>query len=230
MLDKSIIILFVKAPVRGRVKTRLAAAIGDDAALGLYQNFVLDVLETVKKTGHLFALYVHPPDTGEATATWPGGPHRVMPQQGADLGERMENAFLQCFAEGIERVVLIGSDLPDLTPALLREAVSALAKHDVVIGPASDGGYYLIGFNRHTFLPKMFHGMTWGADTVFQETMTVLNASALAIYRTPEWHDVDTVEDLKALCLRSKKTWFDKSRTMDYLRKIGFMAEKGLDG
>jgi glycosyltransferase A (GT-A) superfamily protein (DUF2064 family) len=131
----------------------------------------------------------------------------------------MENAFIRCFSEGFERAILIGSDLPDLTPAVLREAVASLAENDVVIGPASDGGYYLIGFHKRTFLPLMFHGIPWSAGTVFQKTMTILQDSALTVHRTPKWNDVDTMEDLKGLCKRSKDTGFDKSRTMTYLMK-----------
>jgi rSAM/selenodomain-associated transferase 1 len=217
MHDKSVILLFIKAPVRGQVKSRLAAAIGDEAALELYKSFILDIIDAVKKTGYPFRICYYPPDSGKAVASWLGVRYRFMPQHGNDLGERMENAFIRCFSEGFERAILIGSDLPDLAPAVLREAISSLAENDVVIGPASDGGYYLIGFHKRTFLPGMFHGITWSVGTVFQETMTILQNSALTVHQAPKWNDVDTVEDLKALCKRGKDTEFDKSRTMTYL-------------
>jgi rSAM/selenodomain-associated transferase 1 len=218
MPDKSIILIFVKVPLKGQVKSRVAAVVGDETALGLYKNFVLDVIDTVIKTGCPFRICYAPAEAGQAMTGWLNTDCPLKPQQGNDLGERMENAFIQCFAEGIERVVLIGSDLPDLAPAILHEALSSLARKDVVIGPAFDGGYYLIGFNRRSFLPKIFHGIAWGTATVFQDTIAILGDHALTVHRAPQWHDVDTSEDLKALCRRARDTGFDNSRTMDYCR------------
>jgi rSAM/selenodomain-associated transferase 1 len=223
---KSVLLLFIKAPVRGQVKSRLAAAIGGETALELYRNFILDIIDSVKKTGYPFRICYYPPDAGAEVSSWLAGQYRIMPQQGGDLGERMENAFLRCFSEGFERAILIGSDLPDLTPAVLQEAMASLNKNDVVIGPASDGGYYLIGFHKHTFMPRVFQGIPWSTETVFQETMAVLQNSGLAVYQAPKWNDVDTLEDLRALCKRSKDTEFDKSMTMTYLSDNELLAKK----
>jgi len=220
MPDKFTILLFIKAPVKGQVKSRLAAVIGDEAAIYLYKNFILDIIDTVKKTGYPFRICYYPPHAGAEVSSWLAGQYRIMPQQGSDLGERMENAFIRCFSEGFERAVLIGSDLPDLAPAVLQEAMASLGEHDVVIGPASDGGYYLIGFHDDTLVPQVFQGIPWSTETVFQETMAILRNSALSIGQAPEWNDVDTVEDLKALYKRSKGTEFDTSRTMTYLSKV----------
>jgi len=219
--DTSAILLFIKAPVLGRVKSRLAAAIGEKAALDLYENFVLDSLATVEKTGIPFRICVYPPEAEKEAASWLGDRYRFMPQEGIDLGERMESAFLACFSEGLERVVLMGSDLPDLPSAVLEAVISSLKQNDVAIGPASDGGYYLIGFNKDSFLPEIFHGIAWSTKTVFEKTMTVLRDSGLAIQQAPQWHDIDTLADLKALFERSKGTSFDKSKTMTYLRNEG---------
>ncbi len=217
----------MKAPVLGRVKTRLAAELGEDTALKLYKNFILDELETVKQTGFPFTICVHPPDAGETAASWLGRSYRYLPQHGNDLGERMENAFIQCFKNGFECAILIGSDLPDLTPAVLYEAIASLSESDAVLGPASDGGYYLIGFNKRAFRPRLFfHGMTWSGETLFQDTLKILRASALAVHLTPRWNDVDTLEDLKSLCQRSKDAGANKSRTAAYLDKIGFSLEQ----
>jgi len=226
MSAKSVILLFIKAPVRGRVKSRLAEAIGEERALGLYKNFILDILDTVKKTGYPFRICYYPSNAGAEVSSWLAGQYRLMPQQGDDLGERMENAFIRCFSEGFERAILIGSDLPDLTQAVLQEAMASLAENDVVIGPASDGGYYLIGFHSHTLLPRMFQGMPWSTATVFRETMAILQNSSLSTGQAPMWNDVDTVEDLRALCKRSKNTEFDKSRTMTYLNNNEVLAQK----
>jgi uncharacterized protein len=226
MSAESIILLFIKAPVRGHVKSRLAAAIGEEAALELYKNFILDIIDTMKTTGYPFSICYYPPDAGPEVSSWLAGPYRLMPQQGNDLGERMENAFIRCFSEGFERAILIGSDLPDLAPAVLREAMASLAEHDVVIGPASDGGYYLIGFHKYTLMPRVFHGMPWSTETVFQKTMAILKNSTLSLAQAPKWNDVDTVEDLRALCTRSKGTAFDISRTMTYLMNNEVLIKK----
>ncbi len=226
MPDKSAILLFIKAPVRGQVKSRLAAVIGDETALELYKNFILDIIDSVKKTGYPFRACYYPPDAGAEVSSWLAGQYHIMPQQGGDLGERMENAFIRCFSEGFERAILIGSDLPDLTPAVLQEAMASLAENDVVIGPASDGGYYLIGFHKHTLMPRMFQGIPWSTETVFQETMAILQNSALSVHQAPKWNDVDTLEDLRALCKRSKDTEFDKSRTMTYLINNDVLVQK----
>jgi rSAM/selenodomain-associated transferase 1 len=141
-----------------------------------------------------------------------------MPQSGSDLGERMKQAFNRVFSEGWRNAVLIGSDIPDLTPGVISEALGSLEKNDAVIGQASDGGYYLIGFNEKTFLPRMFHGIPWGTPAVFRETMKILTASTRTVHLAPEWQDVDTLDDLKSLFERNRDPSFDNSRTMTYLR------------
>ncbi len=221
MQDKSIILVFIKAPVRGMVKTRLAASVGASTALELYKNFVPDIIDTVKKIGGPFTLCYYPPGAGSAVTSWLGADFRLEPQQGGDLGERMERAFANRFSEGFEQAVLIGSDIPDIPPAVLSEAISALAANDLVIGPAFDGGYYLIGCTRRAFLPRLFHGIPWGTGVVFDETMTVARNAGLTVHVLQAWHDIDTINDLRSLAERSAGTAFDKSRTMTYLRATG---------
>jgi glycosyltransferase A (GT-A) superfamily protein (DUF2064 family) len=131
----------------------------------------------------------------------------------------MERAFGQIFSEGFTSAVLIGSDIPDLTPAVFHEALESLKTNDVVMGPAADGGYYLIGFNKSAFLPYIFHGIAWGTNTVFREAMSILHGASLRVHLVPEWQDVDTLDDLKSLFERNRDTIFDKSRTMAYLVK-----------
>jgi rSAM/selenodomain-associated transferase 1 len=221
MADKAIILLFVKAPVRGQVKSRLAAEVGEESALDLYRCFVLDIVGTLDNSGYPFRICFYPHDDDNALAALLGRRRHVMPQEGKDLGKRMENAFRNIFSEGYDRAVLIGSDIPDLTPAVLREALESLEKNDVVIGPAADGGYYLIGFHKRSLFPPIFHEREWSTDRVFGETLEILRDASLRIHLAPEWRDVDTREDLNALAARSRGTIFDKSRTMEYLREKG---------
>ena len=218
MPDKPIVLLFIKAPVESRVKSRLAAAVGEEAALELYKNFILDIIDTLSTSGYPFRICFFPPDAKEAIRTWLIG-HPAAPQDGNDLGERMELALKKLFSEGFTNAILIGSDIPDLTPAVIHEALEALNENDAVIGPARDGGYYLIGFNQKSFLPRIFRGIPWSTATVFRETMNILKESSLRVHLVPQWQDVDTLEDLKAFFERNRNSGFNRSRTMTYLMK-----------
>jgi hypothetical protein len=199
------------------VKSRIAAVLGDDAALDLYRAFVLDLLDTLDRSGRAVCICVHPPDALGVVAGWLGRKRCYQPQDGADLGGRMEEAFRRAFARGASRALLIGSDLPDLPAGLLDDALRSLDRHDAVIGPATDGGYYLIGFRRETFLPGVFAAMPWSTGKVLARTMEAFRTAGLAVRRLPAWRDNDTVEDLRDLVRRSRASAFAKSRTMVYL-------------
>lgn len=214
---KPVLLLFVKAPIRGRVKSRLAAAIGEDAAVELYENFILDILERMEESGYPIRIFVYPPDSVELVSSWLGKERVCVPQTGNDLGERMEQALKQAFSEGWERAVLIGSDLPDLPSDVICGAFAALDANDAVIGPAADGGYYLIGFNARLFPAGLFHGILWSTETVFQKTQDLLRAAGLRIHVLPQWHDVDTVDDLKTLSERLQGKGCPGSRTSSFL-------------
>ncbi len=224
MPDIPIVLLFIKAPFKGQVKSRLAATMGEEAALGLYKNFTLDIIDALSASGYPFRLCFYPPDAEEAITKWLIGLPTV-PQEGNDLGERMELAFKKIFSEGFTSAILIGSDIPDLTPTVFHEALESLKKNDAVIGPAADGGYYLIGFNQKSFLPRIFRGIPWSTGTVFRETMDILDKSSLRVHLLPQWKDVDTLEDLKAFFDRNRDAGFDKSKTMTYLINNKLLAE-----
>ncbi len=220
MPDDSLILLFIKAPVKGRVKSRLAAVLDEDTALELYRNFVLDILDTIEQTSHPYRICVQPPDSIPAVADWLGRHHHFMPQDGNDLGERMGKTLHQVFAEGYDRAVLIGSDIPDLPAAILDDALSGLSDNDAVIGPAKDGGYYLIGFRINTFFPDVFHAIEWSTAAVFSRTMEVFAEAGLRVHALPAWRDVDTSEDLRDLWERNRGTAFRHSRTMNVLETM----------
>jgi len=219
MTDKPIILLFIRVPIKGQVKSRLAAELGEETALDLYTSFVLDIIDTLEGTGCPLRIYFYPRAAADAIASFLGRHCPLLPQEGKDLGERMENAFRQIFSEGYTRAILIGSDIPDLTPAVIRDALESLKTSDVVIGPAADGGYYLIGFRNGSLLPEIFRNKEWSTKRVFDETMGLLQNASLHIHVAPEWSDVDTMADLKTLALRSRDSVFDRSRTMTYLKQ-----------
>jgi len=220
MTDDPLILLFIKAPLRGQVKSRLAAVLGQVAALELYRNFVLDILASIETSGIPCRVCYHPPESGETVKDWLGNHLRFMPQEGNDIGERMERAFRRVFAEGASRAVLIGSDIPDLTPEMLSDALVSLSESGAVIGPAKDGGYYLIGFRREMFFPDIFRGIAWSTDTVFRKTLQIFERAHQQVSVLPLWRDMDTVEDLKELMNTNRNGGFSKSRTMKYLSFI----------
>jgi glycosyltransferase A (GT-A) superfamily protein (DUF2064 family) len=131
----------------------------------------------------------------------------------------MADAFVQSFSEGLEKLILIGSDVPDLTEAIIDEAFKSLQSNDAVIGPASDGGYYLIGFNKGTFLPDIFTGLMWSTSSIFRQTMKVLQESGCSVHILPECSDVDTVDDLRSFFIRNKDVDFRTSYTLSSLMR-----------
>jgi rSAM/selenodomain-associated transferase 1 len=216
MVD-SCILIFVKLPEKGSVKTRLAKDLDHGFVQTLYGNFILDLLERLAKVKKPIIIYFHPPESGNAISSWLGKNYTYAPQKGVGLGDRMKNAFKETFAKGFTKAVILGSDLPDLQKNILDMAFKALHVNDIVIGPSVDGGYYLIGFRHNSFLPEVFKGISWGTDTVLKDTLKILREKNYRVYFLPELRDVDTIEDLKALYERNKDTAFAKSRTMQFI-------------
>jgi rSAM/selenodomain-associated transferase 1 len=217
----ALILFFVKHPEPGGVKTRLAASIGPEKASELYRNFVLDTLEKLKSLGTPFRICFYPVLRKASFINWLGGEYEYAPQQGRDLGERMKAAFIDAFGQGFKRLILIGSDCPDLPLSFLKESLENFNTHDAVIGPDVDGGYYLIGFRDEAFSPPIFEGMDWGTHVVFEKTLAILKGQNRRVHILPPWSDVDTLEDLKGLFSRSQHTDFSHSNTMSYLSRLG---------
>jgi rSAM/selenodomain-associated transferase 1 len=196
-LDDRCLLFFIRYPEKGRVKTRLAASIGDERALKLYKRFLLNILSTLNQGTFLFYLCFYPADALESLRKWLGEDYLYMPQQGVDLGERMKNGFIEAFAMNLKRVVLIGSDIPTLPLEFIEEAFTSLEEKDVVIGPSLDGGYYLIGFKDKKFSPRVFKGIPWSKERVFEETMGILEQEGLTVHTLKPLRDIDTIEDLR---------------------------------
>jgi len=198
-LNDRCLLFFVKNPERGKVKSRLAAVIGNDSAVSVYKNIVDRMLSTLKEG--TFPLYIcfSPKNAQKPVKNWLGREYRYIPQNGKDLGERMRNGFTEAFEMGFKKVVLIGSDIPDLALEFIEEAFITLNKSDAVIGPAFDGGYYLIGFKDKTFSPQVFEGIAWGTQNVFDETVKKLKRFKRAVHALPYQRDIDTAKDLNYL-------------------------------
>lgn len=191
--------LFVKQPVPGRVKTRLAETLGPDRAADLYAGFTGFLVERLRTTGDQRALVFTPNDEPSARhfESLAGNEYVAVPQEGADLGERLTRAFDRAFDAGADRVVVIGSDCPLLPPDHVERAFDLLAERDVVLGPAADGGYYLVGLARP--LPGLFERIDWSGPHVLRQTIDRLREVDATLGLLPPWYDVDTAEDLAAL-------------------------------
>ncbi|MCK5421851.1 MAG: TIGR04282 family arsenosugar biosynthesis glycosyltransferase [Deltaproteobacteria bacterium] len=224
--DEPCILFFVKYPQKGQVKKRLAVELGEDVAVELYRNFAQDSLSTLERCGVQIVVCFYPPDSEYKFVKWLGTYFRYLPQRGSNLGQRMKNSFIKAFHTRFNPVFLIGSDIPDLPASVIREAFLALNTDEVVIGPSFDGGYYLIGFKNDTFLPETFDEISWGTQTVFQETIAVLQSAGYKIHLLPRWGDVDTYANLKHLIDRNQNTKFRYSKTISYLSKMaGYWGE-----
>lgn len=198
-LDDRCLLFFMKSPKKGSVKSRLATVVGDECAVKLYKSFVLQMLSTLKRGNFPFCICFYPENALKNLKRWLGAQFHYNPQKGKDLGERMKNGFTKAFQMGFKRVVLIGSDIPDLPLEFIQEAFTSLEEKDAVIGPAYDGGYYLIGFRDRAFSSQVFEGMAWGTESVFNETIEVLKQLEQRIHTLKSLRDIDTIEDLENL-------------------------------
>lgn len=139
-------------------------------------------------------IFYHPPDSGSEFKAWLGKELHYAPQLGNDLGERMYNACLLTYPG---QMVLIGGDCPEITTEIILQAFQALKTCDIVIGPATDGGYYLIGLSRPR--AELFQGINWGTEKVFHQTLQKVQALQLSCQILPTLRDVDAPEDLHVL-------------------------------
>lgn len=193
----TVLALFVRNPVPGRVKTRLMPTLGADGACRLYRAMVEDILTQARATGlplHLFH------DEGEASLLpdfWQRSASTITVQTGADLGARMASAFEHCFVAA-ERVVLIGSDIPGLDARIIREAAVGLQEVDAALAPVVDGGYCLLAFNQTGYCPAVFERMPWSTDQVMNITLRRLEQHARQVRLLDTLRDIDTIEDLIA--------------------------------
>lgn len=195
------LILFARYPVAERVKTRLIPALGPEGAAALHRRLVLRtvrVAEAWRASADADLEIRFDGGNEEAMRHWLGDGWRYRPQGEGDLGERMTRAFADSFRENYANTVLIGSDCPALSRESLIAAFAGLSHSRVVLGPATDGGYYLVGMTQS--IPELFRGVEWGTETVFKETLRILERLALQPFLLERHDDVDRPEDL--ICWR----------------------------
>jgi len=215
-------VVFLKAPEKGEVKTRLSKIIGNEIALNVYKRFALDLIETLKNIECNITICYHPSHAESCIIRWLGNSYAYSAQKGNDIGERMANAFIRSFSKGFHRVILVGADIPDLTAKIIDDAFSSLQKYPAVIGPALDGGYYLLGFNSNIFIPDVFEDIPWGTDRVYEQTLTGFEKKRLQVHTLPIWRDIDTYKDLVHFYKINKKNRSAAKNTVSYLAHIDF--------
>ncbi len=193
--------VFVKAPTPGQVKTRLAADLGAPGAAELYRVLGRGVVSACVSPGYDTAVWFAPADARRTVREWLQGlgVDAFRAQAPGALGVRMAAAFLRHFRDGARRVILIGSDCPAIDSRLVSTALAELGQHDLVLGPAHDGGYYLIGLRRA--VPQLFRGIAWSTEAVLEQTLVRARRLRLRPAFLPVLRDVDTASDARAMGL-----------------------------
>jgi len=191
--SKKALIIFTRNPELGKCKTRLAKTIGNQAALEVYKDLLNHTASIAAQVAaDRFVFYS---ESIQKNDLWDSNIFRKKLQRGNDLGAKMENAFLDLFQMTYEKIVIIGSDLPDLETNHITSAFEALNTTEVVLGPALDGGYYLLGLSKmHDFI---FNNKSWSQSNLFEETTVELRHHKIPFTTLETLNDIDTFEDLK---------------------------------
>jgi hypothetical protein len=194
---KEVLIIFTRYPEAGKTKTRMIPALGAEGAAELQRQMAERTLMQAKKLQEARHIYTEVYFTGgdrPLMQAWLGTDVVYKQQAEGNLGQRMRSAFEMSFAAGMNKIVIIGVDCPDLNTGIINEAFDLLDRHELILGPAADGGYYLIGLNRP--IPELFVGINWGTSEVLQQTITIAKNLEVNFACLPTLHDVDRPEDL----------------------------------
>lgn len=195
------LVVMIKYPEPGNVKTRLGRQIGMVRAARLYNDFVLAMIARCREMSFPVIFSCHPDRSEEDYRKWLGTDNPIIFQNGTNLGAIMQDCFEQLFLMGFVRVVMTGSDIPHLPVKYIERGCKALDDNDIVMGPAMDGGYYLLGMKKSCFLSRIFNGIPWSTSQVYPMTMQIIKENRLKCYVLPALRDVDTLDDLEELNL-----------------------------
>ena len=199
------LIIFAKHPRPGEVKTRLGTSIGMDAATAMYRRFAehaFQLADDLSSSCLRVYLFYAPGATEEEVKNWVGRPFVFAQQEGESLGERMQRAFERSFSDGNEQTVIIGTDVPELDVTTIQTAFESLSTSNVVLGPSTDGGYYLLGMNR--LLKDFFTGIDWSTDRVLEQTIQKMQSQALSFVLLRQLSDIDTEEAYRSYLQRQQ--------------------------
>ena len=229
---KLLLVVVAKAPVAGRVKTRLIPRFTPEEAVELYRCFLHDrirTLDTLKGVDRAIAFT--PADARDMFIPFSRNGIRLFSQKGVDLGERLNNIFVEKLAGGYDAVSIIDSDTPDLPQSIIQESFKRLLseKADVVFGPCYDGGYYLVSMRRPH--PELFDDIPWSTETVLSKTLEKAKQLHVKTDMLPWWNDLDTYEDLVAFYNKYRDQGTERHRageqTFLYLSRLKrIVAEK----
>jgi hypothetical protein len=187
------VLVFARVPERGQVKTRLARTLGDDKALEIYRELAAVVVKSLKAAAGVDLVVCGATEGSAAVLREWLGVTEVWEQGGGDLGARMSRTMQRAFDRGVGAVLLVGTDCPDVSEGVINAAVALLATHDVVFGPATDGGYYLVGARRP--VPEVFDGVPWSAPDTLAVSLTKAARSGLSVGQLAMLDDIDTEDD-----------------------------------
>ncbi|WP_090293616.1 TIGR04282 family arsenosugar biosynthesis glycosyltransferase [Flagellimonas zhangzhouensis] len=190
-MNKNLLLILTRNPELGKCKTRLAAKVGDEAALEIYKFLIERTVDFTKDLA--VDKWVFYSEKIWEDDIWDHTIYSKKLQKGTDLGERMKNAFSEGFNAGFKNVIIIGSDMYHLNPSDLEEAFAQLENHDFVVGPAQDGGYYLLGMK--SLKEELFQQKAWGTDTVLKDTLKDISNFKVSLLE--EKNDIDYYEDIK---------------------------------
>lgn len=193
-MSKNLIIVFVKNLIPGTVKTRLAEELGMDTAMEIYKEMVAYTAEVVDRVKHADKA-VYYSEYVEKYDFWDDEKYQKHIQQGNDLGQRMLNAFYDALEQDYEKIILVGTDCFQITAEIIQQGFDKLDSNDFVVGPADDGGYYLIGMKK--LLASLFEGKTYGHKNVYTELIEDIEDADLSYAELPRLVDIDVPEDLK---------------------------------
>ncbi|MBL4593724.1 MAG: TIGR04282 family arsenosugar biosynthesis glycosyltransferase [Flavobacteriales bacterium] len=196
-MSKTLLIVFVKNIRLGKVKTRLAKTIGTEGAFHVYKHLVEiteNVANQISSDKRVYFSDVIIDEKWQKTAKFI--------QKGGDLGEKMQNSFKKGQKDGFDKIVLIGSDLPDVSSEIIQQGFDELNNNEVVFGPAEDGGYYLVGMTKPHF--SIFKNKQWSTETLLKETTNELKEKGVSFSLLKTLNDVDTIEDLKGSSIAGK--------------------------
>ncbi|MGB8707449.1 MAG: TIGR04282 family arsenosugar biosynthesis glycosyltransferase [Dehalococcoidia bacterium] len=211
------LLVFVRTPHPGKVKTRLARSLGDEKAAEFYRLCTDATIGEIKQLSRVVERYIffaEPVDTYEMRHL-DGLGFNVAVQEGENLGQRLCNAFSRVLENGAQKVVIVASDVPDLSASIMKEAISSLDNSDVVIGPCYDGGYYLIGMKE--LHEGLFHGIPWGTERVYQQTLDAAKEKGLTVIQLPILIDIDTEADLRQW---SEVDGYKKPALLDFIKAM----------